>query len=419
MTRSKLFVCAGAAALSLACVTAAFADDQATTPPPAGGAATAATPASPPPPPTPPPYPSMGPTLSNNANSATFDAGPLGKLTVNGVLSGVFYAQSNPSFDAGDGKFNSSTGLDLSNGMVTVQQTSGVVQFAVQAGVYSFPTVGNAYIKATTQANLTFGYAPVAFLKLVPNSEFSVQIGQLPTLIGAELPFTYQNANIERGLLWNQEPLISRGIQGNFTKGSWTVSLSWNDGYYSNQFTTISGLVTYTFKNSDTLTFAAAGNTSTNFTRSCFNFFCRTPFATPIGQQQGQIYNLIYNHSQGKWSITPYLQYNSVPDDITTGASGSMWAGALIGKYSFTPEISVAGRVEYEGSSGGFNMTFFGPGSNAWSITVTPTYQKGVFFARAEISYVQVGSGTDGFLFGHNADRKDQVRGFFETGVIF
>src|SRR5215469_16814942 len=100
MTRSKLFVCAGSAALSLAWVTAAFADDQATTTPPAGAATTAATPASPPPPPpTPPPYPSMGPTLSNNANSATFDAGPLGKLTVNGVLTGVAYAQSNPSFE--------------------------------------------------------------------------------------------------------------------------------------------------------------------------------------------------------------------------------------------------------------------------------------------------------------------------------
>ena len=419
MTRSKLFVCAGSVALSLACVTAAFADDQTTTTPPAGGGSAAATPASPPPPPTPPPYPAMGPTLSNNANSATFDAGPLGKLTVNGVLTGVFYAQSNPSFDAGDFKFNSSTGFDLSNGMATVQQTSGVFQFAVQVGLYSFPTVGNAYIKATTQTQKTFGYAPVAFVKLAPNSEFSVEIGQLPTLIGAELPFTYQNANIERGLLWNQEPLISRGIQGNFTHGPWTVSLSWNDGYYSNQFTTISGLVTYTFKNSDTLTFAAAGNTSTNFTHSCFNFFCVTPFATPIGQQQGQIYNLIYTHTQGKWSITPYFQYNSVPNNITTGASAELWAGALIGKYSFTPEISVAGRVEYEGSSGGYNITFFGPGANAWSITVTPTYQKGIFFGRAEISYVSVGSGSPGSLFGHNFNQSDQVRGFLETGVIF
>ena len=419
MTRSKLFLCAGVTALSLAYAGAAFADDQASGPPAAGGSTTTAAPASPPPPPTPPPYPSMGPTLSNNANSATFDAGPLGKLTVNGVISAVGYAQTNPSFDAGDGKFNKSTGFDLSNGMATVQQDNGIFQFAVQAGVYSFPTVGNAYIKATTQTALTFGYAPVAYVKIVPNSEFSLQIGQLPTLIGAELPFTYENANIERGLLWNQEPLISRGVQGNFSKGPWTVSLSWNDGYYSNEYTTVSGLVTYTFKNSDTLTFAASGNTSTNFTNTCLGDGCVVPFATPLGQQQGEIFNLIYNHTQGKWAFTPYIQYNSVPNDAVTGASGSMWAGALIAKYSFTPEISLAGRVEYEGSTGNFNITFFGPSSNAWSLTLTPTYQKGIFFARIEGSYVSVGSGTPGLLFGRFGTSSNQFRGFLETGVIF
>ena len=30
----------------------------------------------------------------------------------------------------------------------------------------------------------------------------------------------------------------------------------------------------------------------------------------------------------------------------------------------------------------------YGPGSAAWSVTVTPTYQKNIFFTRAELSYV-------------------------------
>ena len=94
---------------------------------------------------------------------------------------------------------------------------------------------------------------------------FSFQVGQMPTLIGAELPFTYENANIERGLLWNQEPLISRGVQFNYSQGPISASLSVNDGYYSNEFTTVSGLITYTFKNSDILEVAGAGNTDTNF----------------------------------------------------------------------------------------------------------------------------------------------------------
>jgi len=421
MTNLKLLLCAGSVAMGLAFAGSAFADDQTTTPPASTPAATPAAAPAAAPAPTPPPYPSMGPTLSNNANSSTFDAGPLGKLTVNGVITGVAYVQDNAAFDFGDFKFNKDGGYDISNGMATVQKTDGLFQFVVQAGVYSFPTVGNAYIKATTQTALTFGYAPVAYAKIVPNSAFSFEVGQLPTLIGAELPFTYENANIERGLLWNQEPLISRGVQFNYSQGPISASLSVNDGYYSNEFTTVSGLITYTFKNSDTLTFAASGNASQNY-KTC-TFACTTDgtisFATPLAQNEGDIFNVIFNHTMGKWTFTPYFQYNSVPNDLVTGASGQVWGGALIAKYSVTPEVSIAGRVEYEGSSGLANLTFFGPGSNAWSLTVTPTYQKGIFFARAELSYISVGSGTVGDLFGNNFDKSNQFRGFFETGVMF
>ena len=75
--------------------------------------------------------------------------------------------------------------------------------------------------------------------------------------------------------------------------------------------------------------------------------------------------------------------------------SGDSYGVAVLAKYSFTPEISIAGRVEYIGSSGAANL-LYGPGSNAWSFTVTPTYQKGIFFARVEGSYIGIGSGTPG-----------------------
>ena len=312
MKNLKLIMCAGAASLGLTWAGAAPADDQpaASTPPPAAAPAT-------PPAPTPPPYPSMGATLSNNANSASFDAGPFGKLTVNGVFSGTAYVQDNPGFDL-DGRKNTDASADFTNAMVTVQKSDGQFQFVIQAGAYSFPTVGTSYTKASRTTKDLFGVVPVAYAKWVPNSWFSLQVGVLPTLIGAELPFTYQNMNIERGLLWNQEPIVSRGVQANVTHGPWAFSLSINDGWYSSEWTTISGLVTYTFKNSDTLTVAGSGNTSDNF-KTCFNFpFCLSgniipgangPIGTAVpfgGQGEGQIYNLIYTHTQGKWTITPY-----------------------------------------------------------------------------------------------------------------
>ena len=407
MKNLKLIMCAGAASLGMAWAGAALADDQpapASTPPAAAPAAPAPAPA---------PYPSMGPVLANNPAPASFDAGFLGKLTVSGAFSGLLIGTDHPGFDFWDGKTNKSFQGDFTNGLVTVQKTDGLVQFVIQAGAYSFPTVGSGYIKGSDTPEATFGFVPVAYVKIVPNAMFSFEAGQLPTLIGAELPFTYQNANIERGLLWNAEPLISRGLQANFTSGPWAASLSVNDGFYSNEFTTISGLVTYTFKNTDTLTVAGSGNASVNF-KTSFS----SPFVTPIGQQQGQIYNLIFTHNMGPFVITPYLQYSTVPNDVVTGASASEWGFAVIAKYSFTPEFSLAGRAEYETTNGAYNM-LFGPKSNAWSITFTPTYQKGIFFARAEVSYTSVGSGTPFSMLGPVGLDTNQTRGLLEAGFIF
>ena len=65
--------------------------------------------------------------------------------------------------------------------------------------------------------------------------------------MGAESTFTYQNFNIERGIVWNQENAINRGIQVNQTMGKYlTASFSWNDGYYSNRYSWLSGSVTLT-----------------------------------------------------------------------------------------------------------------------------------------------------------------------------
>jgi hypothetical protein len=58
-------------------------------------------------------------------------------------------------------------------------------------------------------------------------------------------------------------------------------------------------------------------------------------------------------------------------------------------------------------------------GSEAWSATVTPTYQYKQFFARVEGSFVQAMSYTSGDTFGKLGDHPAQVRGALEVGVIF
>ena len=94
------------------------------------------------------------------------------------------------------------------------------------------------FVNAQNTVNNLYGPVPVAFAKVLAGKTTQFEIGSLPTLMGAESTFTYQNFNIERGIVWNQENAINRGIQVNQTLGKYlSASFSWNDGYYSNRYT--------------------------------------------------------------------------------------------------------------------------------------------------------------------------------------
>jgi Putative beta-barrel porin-2, OmpL-like. bbp2 len=404
MTNLKLLLCAGSACLGLAFATAACADDQTSTPPAAPAAATPAAPA-----PTPMANPSMSGPINANPHPATFDGGPIGTVTVDGVLSGGAIWQSNPSFDA-FGVQNKSAAADLTNAQVIINGGVGPVSFYIQGGAYTLPSLGTPYYKVSTTTNDTYGYVPQGFLKWQINTDWSIQGGALPTLIGAEYTYTFENLNIERGLLWNQEPAVSKGVQVNFSHGPIAISAALTDGYYSGTYSSISGLATYTFKNTDTLAFAAEGNASVARTAT---------FVTPVQQNNGQIYNLMYTHNAGALTISPYLQYNTSPNIPGVSLAGDTFGAAVLAKYQINPQWSLAGRVEYITSSGAANLLGYGIGSDAWSFTITPTWQKGILFARGEFSYVGVGSGTPGLMFGASGLAGDQFRGLFEAGVLF
>ncbi len=105
------------------------------------------------------------------------------------------------------------------------------------------------------------------------------------------------------------------------------------------------------------------------------------------------------------------------------------YGGALLVDYSITKQISLAGRVEYlrVGGTPGLGqstaadgITDFPDDSHAWSVTITPTYQNGGFFARAELSYVAASTPAGTGFSGPNADtNSNQLRGMLETGFMF
>jgi hypothetical protein len=366
--------------------------------------------------------PAMGASIVANPNPYSIDLWPiLGKTYVTGALTGLGFVQNNTVPGAGIPAGRDS-GADLSNGMAAIQKTDGLVQYFLQAGVYSLPVVGVPYTDSSHTMNNTFGPLPLAYLKIAPMDNFSIQAGKLPTLIGQELPFTYENINIQRGLLWNQENLVNRGVQANYTAGPLTFSASWNDGFYTNRYSYLTGLVSWTVTTTDTLTLAGGGNLRTVNTS-----------VGPLANSQQVDFS--YTHSDGPWMINPYIQYTHVPSLPAAGVTtdGSTYGAALLVSYAFDPAMSIGGlslggfslpaRIEYLASNGstatGPNLLGYGPGSKAWEITVTPTYQYKIFFARPELSYIAATHVATGGGFGSNGSNKDQFRALFEAGFVF
>ncbi|WP_163097858.1 porin [Acidithiobacillus ferrianus] len=363
------------------------------------------------------PMPAMtGPLQS--ASPFRFDAGPLGKLDVTGVMSGMGLWQDNPvnTVSPDPVAFNGYTHADISNGQIFIQKTHGLIQFFLQAGAYNMPALGSPFLSTGATTAGYYGPLPQAYLKIAPTKNFSVLIGKLPTLIGAEYTFTFENMNIERGLLWNQENAVNRGVQVNYSAGPLSASLAWSDGFYSNRFNWLSGDLSYTINSANTVSFVGMGNAGqTGY----------STLATPVYQNNSDIYNLIYTYSSGPWMIQPYLQYTQVPANpaIGVGRSTGTRGAALLTSYALTPHVTLAARAEYIASTGnttdGAVNLMYGPGSKAWSITVTPTYQDHDFFARAEFSYVQASSYTQGDVFGPQGNNPTQARALFETGFLF
>ena len=341
---------------------------------------------------------------------ATFDAGPMGKLSVNGILTGFSQFQNNhvPGDDSAQ--------ATLSNGQVFIQKADGKYQYYIQAGVYTMPTLSVPFANAEDTLSNFYGPVPVAYLKLPVGKTTQFLIGQLPTLMGAESTFTYQNFNIERGIVWNQENAINRGIQVNQALGKYlAASVSWNDGYYSNRYSWLSGSVTYT-KGPHVLVYDGMGNLGqTAFQKA----------ATPV-QNNGYMHAVIYTYTKGPWIISPYFQYGKLPANEKVGVpkGTSATGGAINASYAFKSGFSIPARVEFLTSSGSatdgsVNMLGFGPGSGGFTFTATPTYQKGGMYLRSDFALVHATDYTTGAVFGKTGTDANQFRAVLEFGFIF
>jgi hypothetical protein len=362
----------------------------------------------------------MSGPLAFSQKPLNYTAGRLGTVYLTGVASGLVQWQS-PTLPGED------TWLaDVSNAQIMINKPDGLIQFFAQVGAYSIPDIGVAYISAGKATQDFWGVFSQGFLKLQLTDAFSIEGGQLPTLIGAEYTFSFENMNVQRGLLWNQENAVNRGVQANYAIGPVALSVAWNDGFFSSRYSWLWGSAAWAIDSANSLAFVAGGNT----TRTSIS-----TLATPLFQNNEQIYNLIYTHTDGPWTFQPYVQFTNVPKIPSIGAleSAQTYSGALLAKYTCPDDATIGGvplagfslpvRLEFIGTTGsvagGAPNLMYGPGSKAWSITVTPTYQYSIFFARPEFSFVDTFDATSGMALGPTGKAYTQSRMLLEAGVIF
>jgi len=248
--------------------------------------------------------------------------------------------------------------------------------FGFSVGQAWFPVVGQEPIPNPDDGNGAFSDSNTNFGVFEAYAEGKLGIltltaGRFATNIGGEAPFTWQNVNIQRGLVWAGEPVWFDGIR------------------ISAQYGNFSGYVGVNDRDTDDGKMALEAGVGTSFNKIDVGFNVLIP--DKKDNWNTKTYNLTVNINYFDFlPLTLYVDYLSTPakgDDIDSLGI------ALLGELKVNNKLSVGGRVEYVNNDGDGDNYGIGKGNNAWTFTVTPKYRiNKYFYIRGEVSYVTLGN---------------------------
>ena len=321
------------------------------------------------------------------------------------------------------GSFDTPTGADrtsrfnVSNAFAILTKSSGTLQFALQAGAYSIPTIGVAGNK-TIQSNANtdlFGPVPLAYLEYAPTGSFNLSAGVLATLIGAESTFTYQDWNIQRGAVWNMENAVSRGLRTAFTRGKAVITLGANDGFYSGKYGAAEASVTYAPDPSDSLLFVWLDPNA------------RTPGSPTTSVANKELLNVVFTRTHGNLQLAPYVLWAHSPaaPSLNYTHAESAFGAAILANLTWSNKFGTALRWEtlHNGSSAtdssaNADLIGYGPGSGISAWTLTPAWQLGQgAYVRVDFSSAHVTGFTPGLAFNTDGKSANQSRVVLELGT--
>jgi hypothetical protein len=329
---------------------------------------------------------------------------PIGTINVSGALT-VYTIHSNNKTD------DKKTRYDVGSAIISLSKPAEPFGFTLIGGAYATPVVGSALSKTSESTDL-FSPIPVAYLEYSPMKGLSIQAGKLPTIIGYESAFTYQNSYIQRGLVWNMQPVINNGVRLTYSTDLFFVKLGVNDGFYTLSTTHPKPALE-----------ASLGLTPIKDVSIALNVILPDKDSRPnkttgdLPAANKRELNLVASYTLDKLSLGADLLYVEAPRSNTAGVSEKAKASgvALHLSYDLKP-FKLSGRIEYvkdNSDNGGIDLVGLGEGNKGWTFTVTPAYTKGPLFLRGELSYVKADK-----EFTLN-NKKNQTRIGAEVGFMF
>jgi hypothetical protein len=328
---------------------------------------------------------------------------PIGAINVSGALS-VYIINSNNRAVNDDKE----TRYDVGSAIISLSKSAEPFGFTLIGGAYAVPVVGLALIR-TSQYTDPFSPIPVAYVEYSPIKGLSIQAGKIPTIIGYESALTYLNNNIQRGLVWNIQPVINNGVRLTYSTDLFFVKLGVNDGFYTLSTTHPKPALE-----------ASLGLTPIKDGSIALNVLLpdkdSRPNNTADPSNKREI-NLVASYTLDKLSLGADLLYVEAPRSNTALVPQNAKASgvALHASYDLKP-FKLSGRIEYvkdNSDAGGIDLVGLGDGNKGWTFTVTPAYTKGPLFLRGELSYVKADQ-----PFTQN-NKKDQTRVGVEVGFMF
>lgn len=346
---------------------------------------------------------------------------PTAVIAVNGVALAMETLTANVNATGNltnGGGADQPTRFNISSAFVTIARNTGFFRYGASGGVYTIPVVGlsgNKTFQPGANVN-TYGPLPSAYVGINPNDHVSLVVGYLATLIGQEYTYTYQNWDIQRGLVWNMETAVSRGARLTLTGGKFTGALEVNDGFFSGHYLGLEG----------SMTMAPDSNRAFQFVFVIPNSQAPGNWTAAIANKR--LYNFMYTATSGRWTFAPYVLLVQSPKSSALGytSSESAYGVVFLSTYVMNANWSLATRIEdianqstARSSSPNADLVGYGPGSGAWTFTLSPSYKRGQLLVRADLSQVTARAASPGLAFGTLGVQRGQFRFVLESGLQF